>query len=90
MLLHRLITALVLLPLLLGLVWFAPTVWVYAVFVVVGDTARLKLVGIGLTDENSVEIRTGIRSGEQVVVSGHNLLNEGDTVLIKSEPTAEN
>ena len=61
-----------------------------AVFVVEGDTARLKLVGIGLTDENSVEIRTGIRSGEQVVVSGHNLLNEGDTVLIKSEPTAEN
>jgi len=61
-----------------------------AVFVVEGDTARLKLVGIGLTDENSVEIRTGIRTGEQVVVSGHNLLNEGDTVLIKSEPTAEN
>jgi len=39
MLLHRLITALVLLPLLLGLVWFAPTVWVYAVFVVVGALA---------------------------------------------------
>jgi len=61
-----------------------------AVFVVEGDIARLKLVGIGLTDENSVEIRTGVRPGEQVVVSGHNLLNEGDPVLIQSEPTAEN
>ena len=39
MLLHRLITALVLLPLLLGLVGFAPTVWVYAAFSVVAVLA---------------------------------------------------
>ncbi|ULQ46119.1 phosphatidate cytidylyltransferase [Flagellatimonas centrodinii] len=39
MLLPRLLTALILLPLLLGLVWFAPTVWVYAVFAGVGGLA---------------------------------------------------
>lgn len=39
MLLPRLLTALVLLPLLLGLVWFAPTVWVYAAFAAVGGLA---------------------------------------------------
>jgi phosphatidate cytidylyltransferase len=32
MLLQRVITALVLLPLLLGLIWFAPTPWLYAAF----------------------------------------------------------
>lgn len=32
MLLHRLLTALVLLPILLGAIWFAPTPWLYALF----------------------------------------------------------
>jgi CDP-diglyceride synthetase len=36
MLLHRLITALVLLPLLLGAIWFAPTAWLYGLFCLVG------------------------------------------------------
>lgn len=36
MLLQRVITALVLLPLLLGAVWFAPTPWLYALFCGVG------------------------------------------------------
>ncbi|MCH8898288.1 MAG: efflux RND transporter periplasmic adaptor subunit, partial [Chloroflexi bacterium] len=39
-----------------------------ALFVVEDNIARLKLVGIGLTDENNVEIRTGIKPGDQVVV----------------------
>ena len=36
MLLQRVITALILLPILLGAVWFAPTPWLYGLFCVVG------------------------------------------------------
>lgn len=61
-----------------------------ALFVVEDNTARLKLVGIGLTDENNVEIRVGVSPGEKVVVLGHNLLSEGDPVLVEGSPTAAN
>ncbi len=61
-----------------------------ALFVVEDNTARLKLVGVGLSDEINVEIRTGITPGDQVVVSGHNLLSEGDPVAVEGSPTVAN
>lgn len=61
-----------------------------ALFVVEDNTARLRLVGVGLADENNVEIRTGVTPGDQIVVSGHNLLSEGDQVLVEGDPTAAN
>ncbi len=61
-----------------------------ALFVVEDKTARLKHVGIGLSDGTEVEIRSGVKPGDQVVVSGHNLLSEGDPVLIEADSTAAN
>lgn len=61
-----------------------------ALFVVKDNRAHLKLVGIGLSDGKNVEIRTGITPGERVVVSGHNLLSEGDPVSVEGASTAAN
>jgi phosphatidate cytidylyltransferase len=46
MLIHRLITALVLLPLLLGAIWFAPTAWLYALFCGVGGLMAWEWAGL--------------------------------------------
>ena len=60
-----------------------------ALFVIRDDKALLRNVDVGLNDQANVEILGGIDSGEQVVVSGHNLLSEGDTVRIVEPPTAD-
>ena len=44
------------------------------------STPRLRLVGIGLTYITSMEIRTGVKPGDRVVVVGHNWFSEGDPV----------
>ena len=59
-----------------------------ALFVVQGDKAHLQKVDIGLIDDTNMEIRGGILPGDQVVVAGHNLLSEGDTVIIEASPAA--
>ena len=59
-----------------------------AIFVIQDDKAVLRRVDVGITDQNNIEIFGGIQVGEQVVVSGHNLLSEGDTVSIVEPPTA--
>ena len=59
-----------------------------ALFVVEGNTALLKRVDVGLNDQVSIEIFGGVQPGDQIVVSGHNLLSEGDTVSIVEPPVA--
>lgn len=54
-----------------------------AVYTVRNDRAELRMVGVGLTGEKTVEIRGDIRPGDEVVISGHNLLREGDLVVIE-------
>jgi RND family efflux transporter MFP subunit len=53
-----------------------------AVFVVQDNKAHLRMIGVGLNDGVNVEIHGNIRVGDQVVVSGHNLLSEGDAITI--------
>ena len=43
-------------------------------------TSRLRLVGIGLPYITSMEIRTGAKPGDRVVVVGHNWFSEGAPV----------
>ena len=54
-----------------------------ALFVVEDGKAHLRPVGVGLVDDKNVQVVGGIQPGEQVIVSGHNLLREGDPVSIK-------
>ena len=57
-----------------------------ALFVIQDATALLKTVDVGLNDLTNVEIFGGIRPGDQVVISGHNVLNEGDAVRTVEPP----
>ena len=59
-----------------------------ALFVVEGDKALLRSVDVGLNDKTNIEIFGDIQPGEQIVISGHNLLSEGDTVSIVEPPVA--
>lgn len=52
------------------------------VFVIQDGKARLRTVDVGLTDGKHMEILGGIQPGDQIVVSGHNLLSEGDPVNV--------
>ena len=54
-----------------------------ALFVVEDGKAHLRSVGVGLVDDKNVQVVGGIQPGEQVIISGHNLLREGDPVSIK-------
>ena len=59
-----------------------------ALFVIQDGRALLRSVDVGLNDQHFIEIFGGIQPGDQVVVSGHNLLSEGDTVSIVEPSTA--
>lgn len=50
------------------------------VFVANGTTAKRTKVDVGYSSEGVVEIRNGIRAGEQVVVAGHGALKEGSKI----------
>ena len=52
------------------------------------DKALLRRVDVGLNDQKNIEIFGGIQPGDQVVISGHNLLSDGDTVTIVDETSA--
>lgn len=54
-----------------------------AVYTIQNNRAELRIVGIGLTGEDTVEVRGDILPGENVVISGHNFLREGDLVVIQ-------
>jgi RND family efflux transporter MFP subunit len=55
-----------------------------AVFVVNGDKASRREVEIGLADNVHVEVRSGVKAGEQVIVSGQTGLPDGAAVAVKS------
>ena len=44
--------------------------------------ARLRPVTLGRTYGNRIEVTTGVRQGEQVVVSGPSMLNDGDAIRV--------
>jgi RND family efflux transporter MFP subunit len=53
----------------------------FIVFVVEGDKARRRIVELGLrTADGMVEVRSGVKAGELVVVRGAEALREGVTV----------
>jgi membrane fusion protein (multidrug efflux system) len=53
------------------------------VFVVDGGVAERRDVQIGLTDEQSAEVLSGVAAGESVVIVGAQGLRDGDPVLIR-------
>ena len=56
----------------------------YAVFVVAGDKVQARNVELGEPMGNLVAVRGGLRSGEQVVISGPALLVDGQNVRVVS------
>jgi RND family efflux transporter MFP subunit len=56
-----------------------------AVFVVNGDTAQRRPVTVGITDQDQTEIRSGLKAGEIVIVSGQNGLPDGAKVTAAAE-----
>ena len=50
-----------------------------------GDVARARGVTLGLGDQTRVEIVTGLRTGEEIVVVGQELLEDGDTIQVGSD-----
>jgi membrane fusion protein (multidrug efflux system) len=59
------------------------------VFVIAGGKAERREIEIGHFTGNSVEVTRGLKAGEQIAVLGARLLNEGDAVAIRSDPTGK-
>ncbi|MFA9193667.1 efflux RND transporter periplasmic adaptor subunit [Flavobacterium sp. FBOR7N2.3] len=59
------------------------------VFVKVGDKAKIKIVKTGIQDDTNIEILSGVKSGDNVIVGPYTVvskeLNSGDKVTVKSE-----
>lgn len=53
------------------------------VFIVNKDKAQLQLVKTGLRSAEQLEILSGINAGDQVIVSGHDHLKDGQPISIK-------
>lgn len=53
------------------------------VFVVEGDSARLRLVRSGETYGDSIEILSGLKEGEQVVIKGQQTIKDGQPVVLR-------
>ena len=51
-------------------------------FIIEGETARMREVSLGHGSEDIVEIREGVKKGEQVVTRGLHQLKDGDRVRI--------
>ena len=52
------------------------------VFVAVDNTVRYQPVTVGLQGQDTVEIREGLRIGDQVVTTGAGALTDGDRILV--------
>ncbi|RLB31458.1 MAG: hypothetical protein DRH11_13265 [Deltaproteobacteria bacterium] len=61
----------------------------YYVYVVKGGKAIMKNIKIGASQENHVEIKEGLKEGEQVVVKGQNRLRDGTLVRVMGQGTRE-
>jgi len=58
-----------------------------AVFVVNGEKAQRRVVTLGITDDAHAEIRSGIKAGDAVIVTGQAGLPDGAAItLVKPEP----
>ena len=55
-------------------------------FVIEGDTARLRQVGIGAADGDLLEIVSGLKPGEKYVARGAFVLKDGDKVAVAAAP----
>lgn len=55
------------------------------VFILNGDKAAFRPVQAGITQQNAVEIVSGLKLGERVVSMGASLLKDGDQVRLKGE-----
>jgi RND family efflux transporter MFP subunit len=53
-----------------------------AVFVVAGDRAVRRPVTVGIADDRQVEITSGVRAGELVIVRGHTGLEDGARISV--------
>ncbi len=58
-----------------------------AVFVVANDKAERRAVTVGLSDDAHVEVRSGLKSGEQVITTGQAGLPDG--AVIRIEPATK-
>lgn len=54
----------------------------FAVFVANANVAEQRKVTLGVTTAETVEIRRGVRAGEQVIVVGQNSLRDGATIRV--------
>jgi len=60
----------------------------YSVFINDNGSAKKQKVTIGETNENNVEIKSGIKDGDEIICSNVSKLQEGDTVeAVSSEKT---
>lgn len=59
------------------------------VFVKMGDKAKIKIVKTGIQDDTNIEILSGVKNGDNVIVGPYTIvskeLNSGDKVTVKSE-----
>jgi RND family efflux transporter MFP subunit len=55
-----------------------------AVFVVLGDKAQRRPVQVGLTDGTDLEIVSGVKAGEMIIVEGQNGLPDGAKIAIET------
>ena len=55
-----------------------------AVFVVNGEKAERRPVQIGLTDGERIEIRSGVKTGEMVIVEGQAGLPDDATITVET------
>jgi RND family efflux transporter MFP subunit len=55
-----------------------------AVFVVMGDKAQRRPVQVGLTDGTDLEIVSGVKAGEMIIVEGQNGLPDGAKIAIET------
>lgn len=59
------------------------------VYVVDGDTARAVVVETGLSDDDNIEIISGLNEGDVVVTAGAYLLEDGSKVRVVSDGVAD-
>ncbi|HHS12682.1 MAG TPA: efflux RND transporter periplasmic adaptor subunit [bacterium] len=52
------------------------------VWVLQGDSAVYRRIGIGIIEAMNVEITQGLESGERLIVTGHQMLNQGSRVRL--------
>ncbi|OYX85495.1 MAG: efflux transporter periplasmic adaptor subunit [Flavobacteriales bacterium 32-34-25] len=59
------------------------------VFIKVGEKAKIKIVKTGIQDDTNIEILSGLKNGDNVIVGPYTIvskeLNSGDKVTLKSE-----